>query len=422
MDDKEIINIFKNSKGNITSSKATNRWLIKHLNIKEYLEHRYDPEPFISYGYVLKCIFKGLTELPKCKNCGKILGLCFEDIRKTFCSQKCANSSQDTINKRFNTCKLRYNDPHYHNIEKSKQTRKEKYNDENYTNREKAKQTKLERYNDPNYNNPEKNKQTCLERYKVEHYSQTIEFKDRLKITKFINHGDANYINIEKREQTCLNKYNKKSYFETESFKEKSKKTCLEKYNVDHYSKSNEFKEKIHEINENKTPEQKETAIKKHIETNIKKYNAEWHTQTKEYHQKKYKRYFYDNIYFYSQDELAFYIFYKDKNYIINTEAISLDYLFKNKSYKYFPDFEIEGKLYEIKGKQFLDKETGKWRNPFRDPNWTDAEYKESCDKYEAKHQCALQNGVEIIYDCEKYKRYVENTYGKDFIKSCIHA
>lgn len=38
---------------------------------------------------------------------------------------------------------------------------------------------------------------------------------------------------------------------------------------------------------------------------------------------------------------------------------------------------------------------------------------------YEAKHQCMLKNGVEIITS-EKYKKYVDyvnDAYGKDYLK-----
>ena len=104
---------------------------------------------------------------------------------------------------------------------------------------------------------------------------------------------------------------------------------------------------------------------------------------------------------------------------MIEIEPVGLEYVYKNKTYKYFPDFRIKDKLIEIKGAHFL-KEDGTWRNPYRDSNWTDEEYQESCDKYEAKHQCALQNGVEIIYDCSEYIKYVKETYGKDYLKQFL--
>lgn len=36
-----------------------------------------------------------------------------------------------------------------------------------------------------------------------------------------------------------------------------------------------------------------------------------------------------------------------------------------------------------------------------------------------AKHKCMLENNVIIITDCSKYLDYVNNKYGKDFLRSC---
>lgn len=60
-----------------------------------------------------------------------------------------------------------------------------------------------------------------------------------------------------------------------------------------------------------------------------------------------------------------------------------------------------------MKGVQFI-KEDGTWQNPF--DHFQD-------DLFEAKHKCLLENGVHIIYDISDYLSYIEDKYGKDYIK-----
>lgn len=53
--------------------------------------------------------------------------------------------------------------------------------------------------------------------------------------------------------------------------------------------------------------------------------------------------------------ELAFYLYHKDKNFNIKKPQ-SIEYYDEiGGKHKYFPDFEIDGVLYEIKGSQFLN-------------------------------------------------------------------
>jgi hypothetical protein len=71
-----------------------------------------------------------------------------------------------------------------------------------------------------------------------------------------------------------------------------------------------------------------------------------------------------------------------------------------------------------VKGDHFFDKD-GKMRCPYRNKVWTDEEYADKCALYEAKHQCMLANNVQILLgsDCQKYIDYVEQTYGKGYLK-----
>ena len=106
----------------------------------------------------------------------------------------------------------RYGTKHYAgNLDKARKTKLERYGDENYVNTVKARKTKLERYGDENYHNVEQMKQTNLERYGFTTYTQTHEYKDRVK-----------HINTQK--------YGEEYYSKTHEYKEKIKESSLEKY------------------------------------------------------------------------------------------------------------------------------------------------------------------------------------------------
>ena len=73
------------------------------------------------------------------------------------------------------------------------------------------------------------------------------------------------------------------------------------------------------------------------------------------------------------------------------------------------PDFIVEGTIIEIKGDHFF-KEDGTMQNPFD----------HSLDGlYEAKHQCMIANNVKILKSNEyqKIECYIENIYGKNYLK-----
>jgi len=78
------------------------------------------------------------------------------------------------------------------------------------------------------------------------------------------------------------------------------------------------------------------------------------------------------------------------------------------------PDFRVGDELIEIKGLQFFEDRdpTKRMVNPY--------DHSQD-DIYEAKHQCMLANGVKFLVgdDCKKYVDFVEEKYGKDFLKAC---
>ena len=157
-------------------------------DIYEYLINRYDDSD--SLKETLFRIYNGIEEHPKCPTCGK--PLVFKGIFFKFCSNICAQSSDEIKQKIKQTCLKKYGVDNYNKTKESK----------------------------------EKIKQTCLEKYGVEYFWQSDECKEKIK-------------------QTCLKKYGVDSPLKSEKIRNKGKQTCLEKYGVDNPAKLEENKEKV---------------------------------------------------------------------------------------------------------------------------------------------------------------------------------
>ena len=142
------------------------------------------------------------------------------------------------------------------------------------------------------------------------------------------------------------------------------------------------------------------------IDTSMKHFGTDSPMKCVEVRSKQSKKYNYNGIRFDSSWELAFWIYHKDNEIEISREPKSPEYEYEGKKHYYFPDFEVNGKLYEIKGCQFLIK---------KDINLG---FKNPLD--EAKYQCAISNGVTFIFDKEIkfYLNYIKNKYGHDYLKS----
>lgn len=89
------------------------------------------------------------------------------------------------------------------------------------------------------------------------------------------------------------------------------------------------------------------------------------------------------------------------------------EYQFEGKIKRYFPDFTVEGKCVELKGDQFFEDKDPSKRMICPYDRKVD-------DSYEAKHQCMIANGVQIMTskDYIQHEKYAEEKYGKGYIKS----
>ena len=71
MTDQEILNICILKNGNINNNVTTERYLLKHTDIREYLENRYNdiPEEMFTYREVLWRLKNHIDKRPVCKVC-----------------------------------------------------------------------------------------------------------------------------------------------------------------------------------------------------------------------------------------------------------------------------------------------------------------------------------------------------------------
>lgn len=202
----------------------------------------------------------------------------------------------------------------------------------------------------------EKIKQTCVEKYGVEHTFQVKEFRQKAKETLLEKYGVTSPV------QSCI-------------IKERMQNTSLLRYGVRHYVQTEDFKNFMHDFNKNHVYKRK-------------------------------SKYFYNNIYFDSSWELAYYLWLSENNIKFEYHPdIYFEYSYNNKIYKYYPDFIVNDELQEVKGDQFFDKDNN-YINPYNNEKNT---------KAYNKYQCILCNNIKIL----RYNdiKYILNKYRKKFLK-----
>ena len=158
--------------------------------------------------------------------------------------------------------------------------------------------------------------------------------------------------------KTCKTKYTKKLKYGDENYKnnEKAERTCLKRYGVRHPMMTREVQIKCG------------------------------------------KKKKYDGILFDSGWEIAYYIWLKDNHRTFKYHPKMIKYYDNmGKERRYFPDFEVEGKLIEIKNETLIE---------------TMSE--------EKKRKCLEQNNVELLTrtDLKEVFDYVKQTYGYDYLRN----
>lgn len=235
--------------------------------------------------------------------------------------------------------------------------------------------------------------------------------KEKVKQTNLKNHGTESWNNRVKSKITCKQKYNCEEVFQANVVKDKIKKTIKKQYGYEHISQVPYIRNKIEQTcmkhfgNTNPLVNDK---IKEKIKLTNKKLYGTSNPNHNHY-------YTFDNKNFDSSYELAYYIWLKDHNIDFEYQPdISFSYEY-NGTKNYYPDFLVEDNYVELKGAHFFENHdiTKRMINPYD---------RSQDDYYEAKHQCMIKNGVTIIIDCNKYIKYVNDLYGKDFMKRYIKS
>lgn len=255
----------------------------------------------------------------------------------------------------------------------------------------------------------------CMIRMRMNNMSKS-DFEKRkrkseeTKIAKYGSLENAYRERNKKSEKTCLERYGVRFSTQSEIMKEKSKKTCQERYGVDNGGGSQKALDKMKKHFMEKygvdNPWKSKEIIEKIKQTHLERYGVVAYTQTEEYQRKAKKRYTYNNVTFDSSWELAFFIFHKDLGHNINRYTKGIIYKDKKGGiHKYFPDFEIDEKLYEIKGTQFYSGKT-----------FDGGIFKS--DIYKSKYQCMIENNVNIITDIKPYLKYINEKYGKGYLQN----
>ena len=268
-------------------------------------------------------------------------------------------------------------------FDKMRQTKVERYGDESYNNTAQTKATRLKKYGRDNvgeFGSPEHDA-AMIAKYGTKDALKNEALRKKAEATCLKHYGVKHPIENkelnEKRRQTMLTRHGVEGMLQMPDYYRRAKDGMLRKYGVLNSSEIPGVREKISETWQSKTAEEIVSMRKK----------AAW------------KNYCYNGEYFDSLPELSFFLYNKlvKKNNIKRSNAVFV-YKFDNKAYKYLPDFEINGKLIEIKGdhlfRKMLIENT----------------------KENAKYHCMLKNNVRIMTS-KDYNAYVNWFYSQGYKK-----
>lgn len=232
-----------------------------------------------------------------------------------------------------------------------------------------------------------KREKTSLAKYGVRNPGASQLTKDRQKQTMIKNYGSAKNgykHHQEKRKETLLELYGVDNNAKRTDVKEKTKETLIEKYG----SVKNAYR-------------QRKAAIEKIM---IEHYSVNTNLVFI-----KFKKYAFDDNFFDSSWELAYYIWLKDHGIEFKYHTERIEYIGDDgEKHFYYPDFLVDGKIVEIKGDQFFN-EDGEPYDSYHKCFWR------------KKYNLILQKGGKILKhrDLTEQLEYVKSTYGKHFLKEC---
>lgn len=319
--------------------KICNKEVFSYKGLATHLRcsHKLDTKTYYD-TYLLK------NNEDKCIECGKPCN--FENLSKgyyNFCSKSCVSkhfpsnnfSKEETKNKIRETLLKRYGVDHSSKIPGINDKR----------NKTHLKKTGYDLYHDPTIIKKR------IETRSVNDYTETYKKINEKKLAKF-----GNKCNYEKVKETIRTNHGVNNPFQSKEIMDACWKRYEERTGFDHPSHNPEVIKKIKQ------------------------------------------KYWYDNRFFDSSWEIAYYIWLKDHNIdFIYHPNISFNYKTDDgKEHRYFPDFKVNEEYIEIKGDHLLSEE------------WS------SCEKIEC-----IKTHVKILC-CDEIKPildYINEKYGKNYLK-----
>ena len=310
-----------------------------------------------------------------CSSCGEVVHLSLYSIKKSNYQLLCKKC------KIINTCQDRYG---VSNPMKTSQVQK------------KIKQNNLKKYGVENPMQSSKVqrriRETWLEKYGVDHPWKLRENRKKIKNTLVRKYGVENplqSLDIKKKVQnTNQKRYGTTCVLQNESIKNKIKKTNLKRYGVENPFQNSDIQHKIQQKNlqkyQNKCSVQNPEIQKKARETCIRRYGFPYPIQNSQFRRSLQKKYVYEGISFDSKWEIIFYKYCIDNGFNIIPNPCKIPYVINNKTHYYYPDFEVDGQLIEIKGDHFFN-ENGDLYNPYNGDLWLE------------KQQCMIDHEVVIL-------------------------
>lgn len=252
-------------------------------------------------------------------------------------------------------------------------------------------------------NTRKKYKDTCTQRYGVDNAFKAENVKQKIHNTKKEKYG-------EDYKKSFISEARSKAW--SDQAKSKRELTNENKFGTKNYRSSKAWKELAKYYAANRSIEERARIANERKNTSLLKYGTEYPSQADVVKEKisaaRYSRSKLENrpkfndISFDSLLEKQIYEFCYTNHIPVKYHPRSLKYEDSfGKDHLYFPDFEIDGELYEAKGKHL-------WKNdklfcPFRKGLSVD-ELEKLDAIYQAKTDCMLQNGVKVVFDIDDFK------------------
>lgn len=237
-----------------------------------------------------------------------------------------------------------------------------------------------------------KRKETCLKKFGHEYPAQAQIVQNKMK-------------------NTMIERYGVENALQSDSIKNKVKETMIERYGVEYAAQNKDIYEKVRTTQTNLYGGigfASSELFNKHKLYCLKILGCEFPLQNdiicrQQQHNRiinKTNKYCFNEIKFDSQSELLFYKYCCSNNFNIIIKPEPIKYIDSyNIEHLYFPDFKINNKLYEIKGKHFFNK-NNEYQTPWKQ-GLNENEINKRNSRDEAKYKCMLDNNVIIVLDTE---------------------